>query len=81
MNRYTYTTQRELTAAFWEDHPRLKALKVKTVKDFTGNGRMYVTDIRCAFSDYTEHLNRSGMISDALAYRATLEPPKTRKRR
>ena len=81
MNKYTYTTQRELIAAFWEDHPRLKALKKKTVTNYSGNGRMYVADIRCAFCDFTEYLSRGGMISDALAYRATLEPPKTRKRK
>ena len=32
----------------------------------------YVTDIRCAWVDFTDHMCRCGEISDGLAERATL---------
>lgn len=81
MTKYAFTTQKDLTAAFWEDHPHLKALKKKTVTHYSGNGRMWITDIRCAFNDWLDYVKKSDMISDELADRATLTLPKTRKRK
>lgn len=60
---YQYTTQRELRRAFWEQHPGLERKKV--------NGDYHV-DTRCAFVAWIDYLERSGLISPALAERATL---------
>ena len=66
---YTYTTQRDIWRAFWNDHPNLPR---KKVTNYSGNGKMHVTDTRCAFVDYVDHLSKSGMISPELADRVTL---------
>ena len=66
---YTYTTQREVLRAFWRDNPQLNR---KKITDFSGNGKIYVTDTRCAFVDYVDHLARNGDISESLADRVTL---------
>lgn len=67
---YTYTTQRELRRAFWEQHP---ALSRRKITDYSGNGTMYCTDTRCVFVDWIDMLSRDGQISEELAQRATLE--------
>jgi len=66
---YTYTNQQQLRAAFWGEHPTLQR---RTIPNYSGNGRMHVTDTRCAFCDWIDSLQRSGQISEALAQRATL---------
>lgn len=62
MNDYTYTTQRQVRAAFWAEHPRPRKLT---------NGD-YPTDTRVAFSDFVDMLERNGLISESLAQRVTL---------
>ncbi len=76
---YSYTTQRQLIGAFWDQHPELKRLRVKIITNYSGNERMYVTDIRCAFIDWIDCLQKHNEISEALADRAILEPPARRK--
>ena len=66
---YTYTTQQQIRAAFWDAFPELSRRKIP---DHSGQGRMYPTDTRCAFCDFLESLTRNGEISEALAGRATL---------
>lgn len=68
-NQYAYTTQQALRAAFWQQHPHLSR---KNLKDYSGNGRMYTTDTRCAFVGWLDSLKRNGEVSQALAQRATL---------
>jgi hypothetical protein len=68
---YTITTQRALRAAFWRDNPQCSR---RTIPDYSGIGRMHCTDTRVAFCDYVDSLQRSGLISEALAERATLLP-------
>jgi hypothetical protein len=60
-------TQAEVRAAFWEDcFPEVK-------KSYTRKKQNeYPADIRCAFVDYVDSLQKSGQISEALAFRATL---------
>lgn len=60
---YNYTTQRELRRAFWEQHPGLSRKKV--------NGDYHV-DTRQVFVAWIDYLERSQLISPALAERATL---------
>ena len=69
MKAYTFTTQKELRAAFWATHPDLDR---RTVKDYSGQGRMFNTDTRCAWCDYIDAQSKKGNISEALADRATL---------
>lgn len=64
-----FTTQKQIRAAFWEDHPTLSR---KKIADYSGKGKMFTTDTRCAFVDYVDHLSKSGAISPDLADRVTL---------
>ena len=66
---YTYITQKQVRAAFWRDHPNADR---KRITNYSGNGTMYKTDTRCAFTDYIDYLSKSGMISQELAERVTL---------
>ena len=59
------TTQKQIRAAFWQAHPHYIQ-----IRGFTQNE--YNASIRCAFVDYVDFLQKSGEISEALAYRVTL---------
>lgn len=59
------TTQAELRAEFWAQHPRYKRVPGWTQND-------YNADVRMAWCDFVEYMRRAGSISDALAQRATL---------
>lgn len=63
------TTQKEVRRRFWQDNPDLSK---KKITDYSGEGKMYTTDTRCAFSGYIDMLCRDGEISQELAYRVTL---------
>ena len=68
---YTYTTQQQLRAAFWELH---KAMDLQARADgvrSAGQNAQHV-DTRTAWCDWIDSLQRSGQISEALAQRATL---------
>lgn len=60
----TYTTQKDLRADFWAQHPQFKTRP--------GGHNRQSADARCAFSAWIDSLHRDGQISDALANRATL---------
>ena len=62
---YPITTQKELRNTFWEAHPQFK-------RRCTQKQNAYPTDIRIAWCDYVDRMNRNAQISDALANRATL---------
>lgn len=68
-NQYTYTTQKALRTAFWQQHPHLNREKIK---NYSGDGLMYTTDTRCAFVEWLDGLERDGQVSRALAQHATL---------
>jgi hypothetical protein len=67
----TITNQRELRAAFWQDNPQASR---RAIPAYSGNGWMYCTDTRCAFVDWLDSMQRNGIVSEALADRATLTP-------
>jgi hypothetical protein len=70
----TYTTQKQIRAAFWEAFPDLPRRRYRyswNKNDKTAE-LVYPTDTRCAFVDFVDHLHRSEIISDQLASRATL---------
>jgi hypothetical protein len=62
---YQITTQKDLRDSFWESHPTLTRKGRQTQNDYPANTRM-------AWCDYVEFLSRDGLISEALAQRATL---------
>ena len=62
-------TSREIISAFWREHPRLSRRKIT---DHSGNGEMYPTDVRVAFSDYVDQLLNNGLISETVADRVVL---------
>ena len=55
--------------AFWATPPTPPR---KLIRDYAGTGKMYQTDVRCAFVDEVDHLERSNQISTELARRVTL---------
>jgi len=65
MTTYTYTTQKQIRAAFREQNPNLDFSRYS--KDIR-----YCADTRMAFCDFIESLARNNQISDTLAHRATL---------
>lgn len=66
---YPITTQKQVRASFWETHPDANRRKIA---DYSGKGKMYDTDTRCAFVEYVDMLSRNGDISPELAQRVTL---------
>lgn len=67
---YNITTQRDLRRTFWRDHPTLPR---RRITNYSGNGKMHVTDTRVAWCDWIDALCKNGDISDELAQRATLD--------
>jgi len=63
------TTQRELRRRFWQEHPNLPRQRIT---NYSGNGRMFQTDTRCAWCDWVDAMSKNGEISQELAQRATL---------
>lgn len=64
---YHYTTQKQIRNAFWQEHPEFQHLRraKKTQND-------YPCDLRMAFVDFVDALERDTHITEALANRATL---------
>lgn len=67
---YSFTTQRALRAEFWRLHPNLPRRKIG---NYSGNGKMHVTDTRVAWCDWLDAMSKAGEISQDLAQRATLD--------
>lgn len=68
---FTYTTQRQIRKAFWEQHPEHEAYALKwQIKTMPQN--RHNADTRQAFCDFIDRLAWNDDISDALANRATL---------
>ena len=69
------TNQKQIRAAFWEafpDLPRRRYRYSPNRSDKTAE-LVFPIDTRCAFVDFVDQLQREGIISEALADRATLE--------
>ena len=64
---YTYTTQKQIRAAFWRENPTLDRQKIGKP-----GARDYKTDTRLLFNDFVYQLEQAGQISEALANRVTL---------
>ena len=67
----TYTTQKEIRAAFWAAHPDLESYALRwQIK--TAPQNRHNTTTRTAFVDFVNALAEAGEISSELAFRATL---------
>ncbi len=68
------TTQAQIREDFWINHPQFKKgyKKNKSGNYVPKTQNDYRTNIRVTFCDYLEYLRCSGIISEKLAYRATL---------
>ena len=67
----TYTNQKQIRTAFWSAHPHLEE-QVREAGMLTAPQNKHCATVRCAYCDFVDSLHRSGLISDALADRATL---------
>lgn len=63
------TTQKEIRRLFWETCPNLQR---KKITDYSGKGKMHVTDTRCAFVEFVDILRRDGQITGKMANNITL---------
>ena len=59
--------QTEVRNAFWEEYPQYAAERRSRKRQ-----NQYSTNIRCAFVDFVDYLNRNREISDSLRNRVTL---------
>lgn len=67
--KYRITTQRELRREFWSTFPDLNR---KRIPDYSGHGKMYITDTRVAWIDWIDCMVKDQYISPELGARATL---------
>lgn len=68
---YAITTQKDLRASFWGAFPHFDEQARAAGIRSKGQNAQCAT-VRCTFVDYVDSLHRDGVISDALASRATL---------
>lgn len=77
MSNYQITNQRDLRRAFWQHVAEYPSCYVgisrRRITNYSGNGKMYNTDTRCAWCDWLDAMSRDGAISQELAGRATLD--------
>jgi hypothetical protein len=62
---YPITTQKELRRAFWEENPDLQRHGNKPQNAYPAN-------VRARWVEFVDHMYREGIITEALADRATL---------
>jgi hypothetical protein len=67
----SYTTQKQIRAAFWTAHPHFEE-QARAAGIFSKRQNHHCATVRCAFSDFVDSLARDGQISEALANRTTL---------
>lgn len=71
MNRYRYTTQPQLRAAFWAAHPSFDH-QAREAGIRSARQNQHCATLRFAWVDFVDALARNGEISAALAARVTL---------
>lgn len=71
---FTYTTQKQVRAAFWESYPDLPRRRYRYSPNRSDKTAplVYPIDTRCAFVDFVDFLEKSGDIGPDLADRVTL---------
>jgi hypothetical protein len=68
---YTYTTQAQIRAAFWESHPHFDE-QAREAGIRSKRQNEHCATVRCAFVDFVDSLEKNGDISETLAHRVTL---------
>lgn len=66
-----YTTQKQIRAAFWATFPHFSE-QAREAGILSKPQNFHCATVRCTFVDFLDGLHRDGMVSDALADRATL---------
>jgi hypothetical protein len=64
------TTQKQIRSDFWARFPDLPR---RRIKDHLGIGLMYPVEVQTLFAQWVDYLERDGQITEALAFRATLD--------
>lgn len=64
-NKFQYTNQKELRKAFWEFCDEFGI-------DYTGKKTKFNLDLNMTFNDWKDMLQKDGVISDKLCFRALL---------
>ena len=68
MKTYSFTNGTDVRNAFWSTY----CVDGKP-REYRGKSHNELpTDVRCAFVDFVDYLEKEGQISEALAYRVTL---------
>ena len=65
------TTQKEIRKAFWAEHTHF-AEQAREAGIISKGQNAQCATVRCTFVEWLDGLQRSGIISEALANRATL---------
>lgn len=63
------TNLKQLRKEFWETFPNVPK---KRITAYSGHGKMWPTDTRCAFVDWLDMLSKNGEVTQAFAERAKL---------
>lgn len=63
------TSARQLRKEFWKAHPNLPR---KKITNYSGTGKMYCTDVRVAWTDWKDSLNKDDIITQELATNTSL---------
>lgn len=71
MKRYRLTTQAAIRREFWETFPDF-AFQAREAGIISKGQNAQCATVRCTFVDWLDGLQRSGDVSERLAYRATL---------
>lgn len=69
---YTYTTQQEVRAVFWQHLADCRDWETSRLYRVRKRQNDYPADTRCAFVEFVDALQKSGEISEKLAKRVTL---------
>lgn len=64
-NEFEITTQAALRKQFWDSYPKFESWRGHKQNDCP-------TDVRITWCDFVNHVRANRMISEALAFRATL---------
>ena len=65
------TNQKQLRKQFWIDHPHL-AEQARAAGMISKRQNEHCATVRCTFVDWTDYLEKNGVISQELCNRATL---------
>jgi hypothetical protein len=65
------TNQKDLRAAFWAANPSFE-FQAREAGIFSKSQNYHCATVRCSFVDFVDAMQKSGQISEKLAFRATL---------